>query len=210
MVVVPAQPGGRISVCSRHGNPVTCTASARFRSRPPAWLQTAAAVLVVAFGLPVAYPAARYLDDPDPELYLLLLGTGLFAGWLAHNIMVKLVDVPAWGFCPACRARRANLVTAATSCFVLVPVSCALYVPVVLPEQLGEGEPSTLAEIVRWAVVVAPAVFAITGVVLSAYARWAVVAGGVAGRDGTTVEFRRPAARFAQQVTGHAGRAELS
>ncbi|MEU8080210.1 hypothetical protein AB0B31_32740 [Catellatospora citrea] len=208
MVVVPAQPGDRISVCSRHGNPVTCTASARFRSRPPVWLQAAVVVIVVAFGLPVAYPEARYLDDPDPELYLLILGAGLFAAWLTHNIMVKIIDVPAWGFCPACQARRANLVTAATVCLVLVPVSCALWVPVVLPEQLGDDELSTLAEIVRWAVVVAPAVFAIAGVVLSAYARWAVVAGGVAGRDGTTVEFRRPAAQFAQQVTGQAGPAE--
>ncbi|GAB4052600.1 hypothetical protein [Catellatospora paridis] len=210
MVLVPAQPSNPPTVCSRHGNPVTYTASARFRSRPPVWLQAAVAVLVVAAGLPVAYPAARYLDDPDPELYLLILGAGLFAAWLTHNIMVKIVDVPAWGFCPACRARRANLVTAATVCFVLVPVSCALYVPVVLPEQLGDDEPSTLAEIVRWTVLVAPAVFAIAAVVLSAYARWAVVAGGVAGRNGTTVELRRPAPQFAQQVTDQAGLAELA
>ncbi|WP_144127625.1 hypothetical protein [Catellatospora sichuanensis] len=186
---------------------MTFTASARFRSRPPAWLQTAVAVVVVAAGLPVAYPQARYLDDPDPELYLLILGAGLFAAWLAHNLMVKIIDDP-WGFCPACRARRAGLVRAATACFVLVPVSCALYLPVVLPEQLGDEELSTLAETIRWAVVVAPGVFGIAGVALSAYARWAVVAGGVAGRHGTVVEFRRPAPQFSQQMTDQARLAE--
>jgi hypothetical protein len=187
---------------------VTFTANARFRSRPPAWLRAAVAVVVVAAGLPVAFPAARYLDDPDPELYLLILGAGLFAGWLAHNIVVKIVDVPAWGFCSACRARRASLVWAAIACVMLMLVFVALYLPIVLPEQVGDDELSTLVEIIRWAVVVAPAVFAIAGTVLCAYARWAVVAGGVASRDGTVVEFCHPAPEFSREMTNQARFAE--
>ena len=55
---------------------------------------------------------------------------------------------------------------------------------------------------------VVPAVFAIAGAVLCAYARWAVVAGGVASRDGTMVEFCRPAPQFSREMTDQARFAE--
>lgn len=199
MVTIVPQWSSSVAICARHGLPVTFRTEVWFRSRPPVLLCVAVLVVVIAAGLPVVVPAARYLDDPDPELYLLLLFGGLFAGWLVHNVMLRQVSAPAWGFCDVCRALRSRLVGTAVTCFLLTVCSCALYVPFVLPEQVGGDELSPFQAIVRWAVAVAPGVFAIVGAVLLAFARWSVLAGGVAGKDGTVV-LRRPVLEFVRAI----------
>jgi hypothetical protein len=88
-----------------------------------------------------------------------------------------------------------------TAYFVLVLISCAAYLPIVLPEQLGDDEPPTALRVIRRAVVIAPVVFAIAGTVLSTQTRWARVAGGIASRDATAVEIRRPAREFCRQMS---------
>jgi hypothetical protein len=205
MTLVLLQWNHRIPVCSRHGNPVITTAKARFRSRPPGWLGAAIALAIGVTAAPVLFPPVRLDIDRGPELYLLALGAVVFVSWIAHNLALKIVEAPQWGFCSRCRARRNGLALTAAACLALVFVSICLYVPVVLPEQLGDEEIPTLFEVIRWTVLFAPLVFSVAAAALLSYARWAVIARAVARRDGASLEFRRPAPEFVRLATSPVG-----
>jgi hypothetical protein len=204
MVLVLPQWNHRIPYCSRHGNQVTFTAKARFRSRPRGWLQAAVVVIVVAAALPAVLPEVPFDGHADFELYFVVLGpvlvAGLFAAWIAHNLIVKIIEAPDWGFCTACRRRRNGLSFAALACFLLMMLFGVMAPLFALAEPLGQEDVPIAMEIIRWVVIVAPGVLAIAGTALLAYARWAVIAGGVASRDGTAVKFRRPAPDFFQAM----------
>jgi hypothetical protein len=201
MIVDPALWSDRIPVCSRHGNPVVVRAKARFRSRPPVWLGASIAVAVAATALPSVFPSLRYPGDSDPELYLLSLSAVMYVSWIVHNAVLKIVEGTEWGFCSHCRARRNVLALGAVVSLMAMLFSIALYVPFVLPELADEKVP-TILEVFRWIVLFAPLFFIVTAVVFLSYARWAMIARGVARRDGRTVELRRPAPEFARAALG--------
>ena len=122
--------------------------------------------------------------------YLLIL-IAVIVFVIVATVMQKRVKAPAWPFCLKCASlRRRGLLIG----FGLLVLGLAgLIIAAGAPADAPWPGPVALAALV----------IVFVGLIIAARSSWAMVASGIATRDGMAVEVLRPAPAFAEQAAAH-------
>lgn len=165
---------GLPTVCSRHGNPAAGSLRVRFVSKPPGWT------------------------------YLLSL-VGMLPFLIVVLALRKTVDARTWPICAGCRSRRlrmrlAGYGTLALSLMLLILVVGWQSGSSSMTDDASGTTASSSGSGAGVALALLASVGIVVGYIVAAQGGAVPLTRGVVTGNGAWVEFRKPAAQFAEQV----------